>query len=99
MILVFLTAIILLSLYATIALANPEGGEVIRGEALITTLPDSLVVTQTTDRAVIDWRSFNIEVNQRTHFTQPSKDSITLNRVGGDFVSQIDGSLTANGNL
>ncbi|MDF2965812.1 MAG: hemagglutinin, partial [Rickettsiaceae bacterium] len=33
------------------------------------------------------------------HFTQPSKDSITLNRVGGDFVSQIDGSLTANGNL
>jgi filamentous hemagglutinin family protein len=99
MILIILTAIILLSLYATIASANPEGGEVIGGKALISTEPNSLVITQESQRVLIDWKSFDIHVNKTTQFKHPTQDAIILNSVKSDFASLIDGSLTANSNV
>ncbi len=80
--------------------ANPEGGTVVGGAAtIVETSPTRLDILQTTDRAIIDWRSFSIGEAEHTNFSQPSMDSVTLNRVIGGDLSTIAGRLSANGNI
>ena len=80
--------------------ALPQGGTVSAGSATLT-LPSStsLRVDQSTERLIMDWRSFNIGANESVHFQQPSAASIALNRVAGQDPSAIYGSLSANGQL
>jgi filamentous hemagglutinin family protein len=53
-----------------------------------------------TNRAVIEWSSFNVGSAARVDFQQPNAQSVLLNRVvGGSGNSQIYGALTANGNI
>jgi filamentous hemagglutinin family protein len=96
-ILVFLGAILLInSTYA-----NPEGGVVSGGSATISS-PDSTttLIQQNSDKAVIDWHSFNIQAGETTRFQQPSASSIALNRIDPrQGASQIFGTLSANGNI
>lgn len=80
-------------------LANPEGGQVVGGSATITESATKLDVHQHSDRAVIDWRSFDIEVDEHTEFHQPSSSATALNRVNDMNPSRISGRLTANGNI
>ncbi|MDX1923091.1 MAG: MBG domain-containing protein [Alphaproteobacteria bacterium] len=80
-------------------LANPVNGTVSAGSANISSAGNTLTVTQTTDKAVIDWRGFDIAKGETTRFVQPSSSSMTLNRVSSNAPSFIDGNLTANGNL
>src|SRR5690349_3806893 len=64
------------------ASANPTGGTVVQGSATINQAnPDNTVVTQTTDRAAINWQGFSIGAGQTTQFIQPSTSSTALNRV------------------
>ena len=80
--------------------ANPQGGQITAGSATIgNSSPAQLDVTQSTDRAVIDWQSFNIAVGERTQFHQPAASSWTLNRVNAPNPSTIAGYLGANGSL
>nr|WP_306263952.1 filamentous hemagglutinin N-terminal domain-containing protein [Pararhizobium sp. IMCC3301] len=91
-----------LLLAATVyAAANPLDGKVVSGDATITAPdPQTLSVTQTTDRAIINWREFNIEAGETTRFVQPGSESWTLNRVtGSNDPSRILGNLEANGNV
>ena len=82
------------------ALANPKGGLVNAGVATIqNTSPTQLDIVQKTNRAVIDWQSFDIAVGERTNFQQPSAASMTLNRVHAADPSTIAGQLNANGSL
>src|SRR6185436_9563977 len=61
------------------ALANPQGGEVVSGQATIATpSATQTTVTQQSDKAVIDWQSFNIGKNESTTFVQPNSDSLAL---------------------
>src|SRR5438270_753828 len=83
----------------TVAYANPLGGVVTAGQASISESGKKLDVTQTSDKAVIDWRGFDIAPDEWTQFTQPSSSSIALNRVNSTSASHIDGLLTANGNI
>jgi filamentous hemagglutinin family protein len=94
-----LTTCALLMGMGGVAVANPEGGVVVAGAATISESVARLDVTQTTDRAVIDWRSFNIEVGETTAFHQPNSGSVTVNRVKTNDPSRIAGNLTANGNI
>ncbi|WP_374351515.1 beta strand repeat-containing protein, partial [Thermomonas sp.] len=60
--------------------------------------------TQTTKGAIIDWGSFNIGAGYGVTFDQQfGASSVTLNRVVGfgysTSASQIDGTLTSNGNV
>ena len=81
-------------------LANPKGGLVNAGVAMIqNTSPTQLDIVQKTNRAVIDWQSFDIAVGERTNFQQPSAASMTLNRVHAADPSTIAGQLNANGSL
>ena len=94
-----LSAAALLCMLPQLALANPEGGVVSAGSASIATSGNTLTVNQTSNKAVIDWRGFDIGAGETTQFVQPGSTSIALNRVNSSSASRIDGNLTANGNV
>ena len=80
--------------------AAPQDGVVVAGSAVIRQeTPTKIGITQTTDRAIIDWRSYSIGVNEHVQYYQPSAASAILNRVTGQDPSQILGRLTANGQV
>src|SRR5262249_17510686 len=80
-----------------LAQSLPTGGSVRAGDAQISSSSSSMQVVQTSDRAIIDWRSFGIGAGSQVVFVQPTARSATLNRVTGDQASVILGRLDANG--
>ncbi len=81
--------------------ANPVGGTVSNGSAAITA-PDTntVVITQTSDKAILNWESFNIGEQETTRFVQPSTSAIALNRINPQQgASEIFGQLQANGRI
>jgi filamentous hemagglutinin family protein len=92
------TAIIFL--FASIALALPQDGQVQSGDVQLNQVTSKrLDVNQSSDKAIIDWRSFNIAEGEHTHFQLPSNNSINLSRVIGGQRSDIFGKLSSNGQL
>src|ERR1019366_9117850 len=89
----------LLCVFALPARANPIGGVVSAGQASISSAGNVLTVDQSSSKAVIDWRGFDIAPGETTQFKQPSSSAIALNRVNSNSPSQIFGTLTANGNI
>src|SRR5260370_2249204 len=87
---------ILLSASVIASNANPVGPTVGQGRATFTSQGPQLTI-QTSDRAFIDWQSFNISVGETTTFVQPSSSSLVWNRINDPNVSQILGNLNANG--
>jgi len=83
-----------------LALAAPEGGQVVAGTASISN-PDAntTLITQTTVRTAIDWQRFNIGAHEYVQFVQPDASSVALNQVIGGDPSQILGNLSANGQV
>src|SRR3954469_15875625 len=83
------------------AIAGPNGGNVVSGSATINNQGTANVsVNQQSDRAIINWRLFDIGTGERTTFVQPNASSVVLNRVtGGLGPSQILGTLEANGRV
>ncbi|MDB5379551.1 MAG: hypothetical protein JWR00_3997, partial [Rubritepida sp.] len=79
--------------------ARPQGGAVVAGSATIGGDAGRTVINQSTDRAAIDWQSFDIGRNQAVQFQQPGSTSVTLNRVISSNPSQIAGQITANGQV
>ena len=73
------------------ALANPQEGQVGAGQATIYATGTTLTVEQHSDRAVIDWQSFDIAPGETTTFHQPSASSAILNRIHDQNPSQIMG--------
>lgn len=83
------------------AQALPQGGQVTSGEARIAQSTDrgTLNITQFTERAVIDWKGFDIDVKETVNFTQAKPDYVMLNRVNGGSASSILGKLSADGRI
>ena len=77
----------------------PGGGKVIDGNAHIYQRGDTLNIDQSTDKAIISWENFSVGKDNTVNFNQPSRDSATLNRVTGDFTSEIAGRINANGSV
>src|SRR6266545_5957205 len=78
----------------------PAGGTVAGGIATITQPnPNTLNINQTSNKAIINWRGFNINVNELVKFSQPGSSSVVLNRVVGADPSSILGRLIANGRV
>jgi len=76
--------------------ANPMGGTVSQGTASFTTSGSQFTIN-TSDRAYINWSSFNIGVGQTTTFVEPSANSLVWNQINDSNPSQILGNLNANG--
>ena len=87
-------------LLPSLAAALPGDGTVVGGSATIQQAnPKTLNIQQTTDKAILNWKSFSIAADEAVHFVQPSASSIALNRVVGTDPSVILGRLQSNGRL
>jgi len=82
------------------ALASPQGGQVVGGQASISSpMSGRTRIDQASQRAIIDWRNFSIGAGEQVEFRQPGRDAVALNRVTGSDPSTIHGNLTANGQV
>jgi len=79
--------------------ALPTGGTVSAGSASVSSVGNRMQITQSSNRAALNWNTFDIGANAGVNFTQPSAQSVALNRVASNNPTQIFGSLTANGKL
>jgi filamentous hemagglutinin family protein len=80
--------------------AAPQSGQVVEGVSTIST-PDAntTVITQSTDKSIINWQSFSTGADEFVQFVQPDTHSVSLNQVIGANPSSILGSLSANGQV
>ena len=69
------------------------------GAATLTHQGHTLTIDQSTDKAILNWNSFNISGDSSVVFHQPDATSATLNRIGDINPSVIQGHLSANGNI
>ena len=84
----------------SLVVALPIDGNVVGGHATIQQVnPHQLDIQQTTDKAILNWKSFSIAGDETVHFVQPSVHSIALNRVIGTDPSVILGHLQSNGRI
>ena len=58
-----------------------------------------LTVNQASQRAILDWKSFNISSDAEVRFNQPSSTASILNRIYSADPSIVQGKLTANGQV
>ena len=81
----------------------PTGASVVRGAATIgqTSTANSAVmnINQSTQRAAINWNTFNVGASAIVNFNQPNSSAVTLNRVNDVNASQIYGRINAPGQV
>ncbi len=79
--------------------AGPQGGVVTSGNASIGQSAGITNVTQTTEKAAINWQSFGTSPTETVNFNQPNAFAITLNRVIGNEATIFQGGLNATGQV
>ena len=80
-------------------MALPTGGSLAAGAAQITQSGNSLTITQSSSKAIINWQTYNIGASELVNYVQPGSQAVTLNRILGNSPSRIDGTIQANGQL
>lgn len=93
------SALICASVATAPAFAAPGSGSVAAGNATITQSGSRTTVSQTSDKAIINWSGFNLNNGEQLSITQPSASAMLLNRDISGRESVIDGSITANGRV
>jgi filamentous hemagglutinin family protein len=95
-----LSVVGLLALSAGVALAHsgPQGADVVRGSVQIERNGASTVI-RASDRAIINYRSFDIASGELVRFVQPGANARVLNRIMGGAPTRIDGAIQANGRV
>lgn len=81
------------------ATATPQGGVVVGGSATITQAPASTTIDQTSQRAAINFQSFDVGSAAKVQINQPGANSVELDRVVGGNLSQINGQINSNGQV
>ena len=71
----------------------------VAGAAAISQTANNTAINQSTQRAAVNWQSFDVGSQQRVTFNQPSAQLVTLNRVTGPDPSRIAGRIDANGQV
>ncbi|MFY7913916.1 MAG: filamentous hemagglutinin N-terminal domain-containing protein, partial [Rubrivivax sp.] len=80
--------------------ALPSGAQLAQGAATVQTVaPGQMQIVQGSDRAVLNWQSFNVGSGGLVKIDQPTAQSMLLNRVVGPDASQILGRVQANGQV
>ena len=76
---------------------------VVRGSATIsqtaTAQAAAMTVNQSSQRAIINWDSFNLGSAAQVQFAQPNAQAVTLNRINDANPSQIFGRISAPGQV
>ena len=95
-----LAALGLLSVGMAQAADLPTGAAIVGGAGNISQNGGHMVINQSTDKLVTNWKSFDVGHEASVTFQQPNSASVALNRVvGGGNASQILGKLNANGQV
>ena len=97
-----MTAGALFAATAASAQELPVGGTVASGSATIGAGGPgaaTTTVTQSSNRAIINWQSFDVAAGKSVVFVQPDASSATLNRVTGGTSSTIAGQIVATGSV
>lgn len=81
------------------AAAGPKDGKVVRGDATIQQSGKKTLVNQKSGRAIVNWKSFDVDHGEAVSFQQPGKKAIIVNRVTGGDVSDIQGAIKGNGQV
>lgn len=92
-------SLVALSLPEAALADGPKGGTVVGGAARIVDGPGRTTIRQTSRRAVIDWRSFDVGRGHQVTFDQPGRHAATLNRVQTARPSVIEGAIRAPGTV
>lgn len=93
-------SLLLMAAFGPNSLALPTQGSVVAGTAQIASpTPQSVVITQSSSKAILQWNSFNVGSSESVRFIQPDAGSVTLNRVLGTDPSSILGRIDANGQV
>ena len=79
--------------------ALPTGGQVVAGTAAITQAGNTMNINQSSQRAVINWSSFDVGSQAKVNFNQPNAQAATLNYVNSASKSMINGAVNANGQV
>ena len=77
----------------------PVGGQVAAGQAAISQSGANMQINQGSQQAIINWQGFNIGSSAAVNVNQPNRQATLLNRVNSVDHTQIDGRLTANGQV
>jgi filamentous hemagglutinin family protein len=72
---------------------------VVAGTAAIATTGNTMNVNQTSQRAVVNWSSFDVGSQATVNFNQPNAAAATLNYVNSASKSMINGAVNANGQV
>ena len=86
--------------WPTLVYALPQDGQIVAGKGNIQQ-PSStnMVVNQSSEKLITNWKSFGISNQESVQFNQPGSNSVALNRVLGPNPSEILGKLSANGQV
>jgi filamentous hemagglutinin family protein len=88
------------SLMACSAMAAPEGASVELGDVTIHDEGSSnVIVEQFSERALINWKSFDTKKDESISFKQPGASSIAVNVIHSGSPTKFMGSLDANGQV
>lgn len=87
-----------LAFYARPLAANPSGFHSVYGQTEVSVSGNTTLLQQSSDKAIVNWDSFNINANEHVSIIQP-QGGIALYRVIGQDASRILGSLSATGSL
>jgi len=79
--------------------ALPTGGQVAQGAASIHQSGAVMNIQQSTNKAVVNWNTFDIGSAAKVNIVQPGTNAVMLNRVTSANPSQILGQLNANGQV
>jgi filamentous hemagglutinin family protein len=81
------------------AWSAPEGGQIVAGQGAVSHLDNETRIQQASERLSIDWKSFDLNSDERIQFIQPTSSSIAFNRILSDKGSLIQGRIDANGQV
>ena len=96
-IIVFVLGVLVWGPAVGVGLALPEPEQVVSGSADLTYPDASTLKIDASDKAIINYKSFDIAQNESVIINLPGADKEILNRVTGNTASSILGRLTANG--
>ena len=92
-----------LLLCPVMAHAAPQGAQVVSGQAVIKQSSQGgqsvTTVTQSSNKATLNWQQFNVGPTEIVKFVQPGTSSVAINRISDPNGSRILGQLSANGQV
>lgn len=77
----------------------PQDPSINGGSAKIHHPNEKTMVIKTSEKTIINYKSFNVDKGEKVEFIQPSSSSYVLNRVLGKDGSKILGKIESNGNV